>query len=104
MQVCQDNHAYVVDPKVMDNPLPIQGQDAGQPGRTLPFRAHIMYNGTKPAPLCDLSTVAATSIGCFNDTNHQCGFTADGTDPKNDWVRRKASSSNRIGPTAIAYH
>ena len=74
--ICQDNHAYVVDPTVMDNPLPIQGMDAGMSVKRLPFRAHIMYNGTKPKPLCDLSTVKPSDIGCFNDTGHGCGYTA----------------------------
>lgn len=73
--ICQDNHAYVVDPTVMDNPLPIQGTDAGTRVKRLPFRAHIMFNGTKPKPLCDLRTVEPSYIGCFNDTGHDCGYT-----------------------------
>ena len=81
--ICQDNHAYVVDPKVMDNPLPIQGQDAGKATKTLPFRAHIMYNGTVPAPVCDPTTIRdITAIGCFNDTAHQCGYKAGPSLPK----------------------
>jgi hypothetical protein len=73
--ICQDNHAYVVDPTVMDNPLPIQGTDAGMAVKRLPFRAHIMYNGTKPKPLCDLGTITPAVVGCFNDTAHDCGYT-----------------------------
>lgn len=73
--ICQDNHAYVVAPDVMDNPLPIQGNDNGRNTKTLPFRAHIMYNGTANKPLCDLTTIRAVrSSGCYNDTAHGCGF------------------------------
>ena len=86
--ICQDNNAYVVQPAVMDNPLPIQGQDSGRPGKTLPFRAHIMFNGTTPTPLCDLGTLAnLRSGGCYNDTNHQCGFKQDGASKgNNSWA------------------
>ena len=59
----------------MDNPLPIQGLDAGKAVKRLPFRAHIMFNGTKPKPLCDVSTVVPSDMGCFNDTGHGCGYT-----------------------------
>lgn len=77
----QDNHAYVVQPEVMDNPLPIQ------PAKTLPFRAHIMYNGSVPKPRCDLASIhAVQSLGCYNDTAHQCGYKmVESSRTANDW-------------------
>jgi len=86
--VCQDGNAFLPAPGTMDNPLPIQGNDDGSPMKTLPFRAHIMWNGETAAPRCDPQTVKpGASLGCFNDTGHQCGFTNAGSFKDNSWAK-----------------
>ena len=80
--VCQDGKAYTVAVGNYDNPLPIQ------PAKILPFRAHVMYNGCTTESCrnrCDPSTVEAVSVGCFNDSGHQCGYTALGSNAQNSW-------------------
>jgi hypothetical protein len=80
--VCQDGRAYHVDVGNYDNPLPIQ------PEKTLPFRAHVMYNGCSTGSCrnqCDPSTIKAVSAGCYDDTGHQCGYTTLGRISNNSW-------------------
>ena len=80
--VCQDGKAYTVAVGNYDNPLPIQ------PAKILPFRAHVMYNGCTTESCrnrCDPSTIEAVSVGCFDDSGHQCGYTALGSNAQNSW-------------------
>ena len=96
--ICQDNHAYNVALGSGDNPLPIQGQDGGKPGKTLPFRAHIMFNGSVPKPKCIPSTVEASEVvGCYNDTGHQCGYEMLQSLPKTNSHRNAATECAGAG-------
>ena len=73
--VCQDNITYKSYGGGATNPLPINTFENLSKGvvKALPFRAHLYYSGPRQKQVCKPS-----SIGVFDDANHQCGFKSEG--------------------------
>eukprot|EP01079_Euglenida_sp_SAG-EU17-18_P002855 gene2855-3450_t len=74
--VCQSG-AYSPAGKVngIDNPLRKLSK------AVLPVRLEIYHSGASTTKVCK----GTQSMGCFNDTNHQCGFHDMGVVPSNSW-------------------
>jgi hypothetical protein len=93
--VCQDGKSYQPDPGDTDNPLPINTFKRSKGViSSLPFRAHFYYNG-KGSTSC-----VGSSVGVYNDSQHQCGFTQLGNEgtflTTNSW-ETAATACNAAG-------
>ena len=88
--VCQDAYTYRPGVGNTDNPLPVNTFKRTKGiVHSLPFRAHFYYNGhgapgsSQGAPL---TCTGLKSVGLFDDSHHQCGFTqVGGMNMHNDW-------------------